>query len=364
MLASVIACAPGCSGNPSYFPNLPVVGNVMQPHAGPIGPSYLANFDPHAIDLTLETTKTACLVGSQIVVLATVRDQAGKPRRDRRVDWRVMKGNFVEVDERGYLPGRGGIIDNTAFTFTGRDEERMSRNNSNNGDDIMVRPGQTWCVVSSPDEGDTYVTAIVPAIHNWDKRIKTVVIHWVDASWELPPPASAQAGTEHEFVTRLVRATDRQPLANYKVRYKILDGPPALLMPSRTQEAIVESDQNGLARVRISQFPSQPGVNRVGVEVMRPPDPTAPSASPVVIVAGETSVAWRGSGGIGTPVFPPPPSAGPGDLGPPVFPPPIPPPGDGGLRPPVFPVPAPPPINLGPPRLNVPPPTLGRPMPI
>ena len=67
----------------------------------------------------------------------------------------AIRTNNVEVDERGYLPGRGGEFGSYAFSYTGHGEDRISRGNPNKLDDIMVRPGQTWCVVSSPVEGDT-----------------------------------------------------------------------------------------------------------------------------------------------------------------------------------------------------------------
>lgn len=295
LVAAMIGSAAGCFGgthNPSYFPYWLPAGDVIRTHAKPIGPGYLANFDPHAVDLALETTTTASQVGSQVVVLATVRDEKNDPRRGRRVEWKVTGGNIVEVDERGYLPGRGDVNGNTAFSFTGHGEDRLTRGNNNKADDIMIRPGQTWCTVSSPVEGDTHVTAIVPGIHNWDKRMKTTIVRWVDVAWEFPPRAVAKFGTEHEFVTKISRFTDRQPLAKYRVRYKIIDGPDAILLPSRTREEVVVSDLNGLARARIAQVGAASGTNRVSVEIIRPPDPTTPTGSGVSIVTGETAIDW------------------------------------------------------------------------
>ena len=96
----------------------------------------------------------------------------------------------------------------------------------------MIRPGQTWCVISSAVEGDTHVTVYAPEINNWDNHKVFVTKHWVDAEWTIPPPAVNRAGTEHVFTTNVFRHTDHQPLANYRVRYRILDGPPARFLPS------------------------------------------------------------------------------------------------------------------------------------
>ncbi len=295
LVAAMIGCASGCFGgsqNPSYFPYLLPTGDVIRTHAKPIGPGYYANFDPHAIELALEPQVMTSQVGSQVILLATVRDEKTVPRRQRLVEWKVTNGTIVEVDESGCLPGRGAVEGNTAYSFTSHFEQRLTRGNNVKADDVMVRPGQTWCVVTSPVEGDTHITAVAPAIFNWDKRMKTTIIRWVDATWEFPPRAVARFGTEHEFVTKMARFTDRNPLSKYRVRYKILDGPPAILLPSRTQEEVVISDLNGLAKVRIAQVGAASGVNRVSVEIIRPPDPTTPTGSGVSIVTGETSVEW------------------------------------------------------------------------
>lgn len=295
LVAAILGCTAGCFGGtqgPSYFPYWLPTGDVIRTHPKPIGPGYLANFDPHAVDLALEPTTMTSQVGSQVVVLATVRDEKTNPRRGRRVEWKVVGGNIVEVDERGYLPGRGDVNGNTAFSFTGHGEDRISRGNKIPADDIMVRPGQTWITVTSPVEGDTHITAIVPGIHNWDKRLKTTIVRWVDAVWEFPPRGVAKFGTEHEFVTKIARFSDRQPLAKYRVRYKIIDGPDAILLPSRTREEVVVSDLNGNAKVRIAQVGAASGTNRVSVEIIRPPDPTTPTGSGVSIVTGETAVDW------------------------------------------------------------------------
>jgi uncharacterized repeat protein (TIGR01451 family) len=296
LFAATLAAASGCFGvdsNPSYFPYYLPFGDVIQTHSKPISPGYYANFDPEAAEVVLLPTMTTSQVGSQVIVLATVKDPKGVPLRSRRVDWMVTEGNLVEVDESGVFPGRGGIQGNRGFSYTSYGEHRLSRGNKIPGDDVMVRPGQSWCVVSSPVEGDTHVQIVVPGIFNWDKRMQSTVIRWVDATWEFPPRGFAKFGTEYEFVTKVARHTDRQPLAKYRVKYKILDGPPAMLLPGRTQEYTAVTDLNGHATVKIAQLSPASGVNRVSVEIIRPPDPTAPTGSGVTIVTGETSVEWQ-----------------------------------------------------------------------
>jgi uncharacterized repeat protein (TIGR01451 family) len=290
----------GCFGvtqNPSYFPHLLHTGDIIQTHAKPPLHGYYSNFDPHAVKLEVRPLESTSPVRTQHVIIATVYDENGNPRRNRRVEWLVEgTGTIIEVDESGFFPGRGYKVDNKyAVSYTNYCEHTISRGNSDPNDDFVVRPGQTWCVISSAVEGDTYVTAYAPGIYNWDTHKVFVTKHWVDAEWAMPPPAVNRIGTEHVIVTNIFRHTDRQPLANYRVRYRILDGPPAFFLPNRASEFVAISDLSGNAAATMIQAIPQPGVNRIGVEIIRPPDPRAPSGAGIVIGRGETSKQWQGS---------------------------------------------------------------------
>jgi uncharacterized repeat protein (TIGR01451 family) len=298
--ALLCGCASGCFGisqNPSSFPHWVPFGDVVETHPKPIGASYYSNYDPRAVNLFVEPAIITSQVGSQVVVLATVKDAKDVPCRGRRIDWFVTGGHILEVDESGIFNGRGTNRGGASgYSFTNYYEHRLSRGNVNKLDDIMLRPGQSWCVVTSPVEGDTHLQVMVPAIYDWDKRVKTALIRWVDATWEFPARAVAKFGSVHEFATKVARHTDRLPLANYRVRYKIIDGPPAILLPSRAQEDTVVTDLSGLGKIKIAQLTPASGINRVNVEIIRPPDPTAPSGTGVPIASGETSVEWLAPG--------------------------------------------------------------------
>jgi uncharacterized repeat protein (TIGR01451 family) len=290
----------GCFGvtqNPSYFPYLLPTGDIIQTHAKPPGGGYYANFDPHAVHLEVRPLEATDPVRSQHVILATVYDEKGLPRRDRRVEWMVEGvGNIVEVDESGIFPGRGYKVDNKyAVSYTSYKEHRITRGNANPNDDFVIRPGQTWCVISSAVEGDTHVTVYAPEIANWDAHKVFVTEHWVDAEWVLPRPAVNSVGTPHVITTNVFRHTDRRPLANYRIRYRILDGPPAVFVPERTQEVVVATDLNGNGNATLTQVAPLAGVNRIGIEIIRPPDPTAPSGAGIIIGQGQTAKEWRGA---------------------------------------------------------------------
>ncbi len=296
VLAGSLCSLTGCFGlshNPSYFPYYWPPGDIIPTHAKPAGRGYYANFDPYAVRIEVQPTTMVNPVNTQHVVLATVYDKDGKPRRKRRVEWMLSgEGHIIEVDESGFFPGRGYNKVKYAVSYTNFGTHKVTRGNFDPKDDFMLRPGQSWCVVSSAVEGDSYLTVFVPAIANWDQRMVVVNCKWVDAGWILPGPGVARTGTQHVFTTQVYRSTNKQPLANYRVRYKILDGPSAVLLPSQSQEAEVITDTKGKAQVAIMQTGPALGVNQVEVEILRPPDPTKPSASAITVAKGFTQVEW------------------------------------------------------------------------
>lgn len=296
--AAVLWLLPGCFGvsqNPSYFPHLLPTGDIIRTHAKPPGKSYFTNFDPVAVRLEVRPLDLTNPVRTQHVLIATVYDAQGTPRRNRRVEWMLEGvGHIVEVDESGYFAGRGYKVDNRyAVSYTDYKEHVITRGNDDPSDDFTIRPGQSWCVISSAVEGDTHVTVYAPGINNWDAHKVVVSAHWVDAEWVIPPPAAARAGSEQVLVTNVFKHTDRQPLANYRVRYRILDGPPAVFKPSNTQEFVAVSDLSGNATATLVELQPQPGLTRIGIEIIRPPDPTSPSGTGIVIGRGETSREWQ-----------------------------------------------------------------------
>jgi uncharacterized repeat protein (TIGR01451 family) len=297
-VAAVLTLLAGCFGisqNPSYFPHLLPTGDIIRTHARPPGCSYLSNFDPHARRLEVRPFAATNPVQTQHVLIATIYDEKGEPRRNRRIEWMLEgAGNIIEVDESGYFPGRGYKVDNKyAVSYTDYIEHRITRNNPNPNDDFVIRPGQSWCVVSSAAEGDTQVSVYAPEIADWDARKVTVTMNWVDAEWALPPPGVARAGGQHVFTTRIFRHTDHQPIANYRVRYRLVDGPPAGFLPGPGSETVAISDLSGNATVTLAEAAPAGGINHIAIEIVRPPDPRSPSGAGVVIGQGQTTMEWQ-----------------------------------------------------------------------
>ncbi len=297
LLAAGLACLAGCRAhNPSYFPHaFAPFGENHPTHAKPGGPAYYSNFDPHAVQLVVRPIQDAVNpVRTQHVVLATVRDEKGNPRRARRVEWMIEGvGHILEVDESGFLPWQRGYKTNDkhAVSYTDYYEHTFTRGTLKPDDDFVIRPGQSWCIISSAVEGDTHVTVLCPEIHDWEKRKVTTTIRWVDAFWEFPPPSTARSGTEAVLTTRVFRQTDKKPLAGYRVRYQVQEGgAAAVFSATKSREAFAISDLGGNASAGLIQPIPAFGTTKISIEIIRPPEGN--TGSGVTIARGETWVEW------------------------------------------------------------------------
>jgi uncharacterized repeat protein (TIGR01451 family) len=294
MLAVLLLAAPGCADNPSNFPFWLPSGPVVRTHARPPGAGEFADYDPHAVRLEVRPLVSTNPARTQHLVVATVLDDKNQPRRKRRVEW-ILEGvgSIVEVDERGYLASRGYKIDNRyAVTYTDFFEHTLTRGNADPKDNVEIGPGQTWCIVTSPVEGDTHLTVYAPEVHDWDHREVVATIHWTDSQWQFPVSGAARSGTPYTLTTNIYHRSERTPLSGYKVRYTVLNGgPQAGLSAEHSRELVVTSDLNGAASTTLEQLELRPGTNRIGVEVIRPPESSSPA---IVLAKTETTVDWQG----------------------------------------------------------------------
>lgn len=298
LLASMSGCyvfSP--SQNPAqlwwgFLPN----GGIYQTHAKPAGKGYYANFDPYACRVEVRPKVNNQQVGGTQVYIATVYDQTGAARRGRRIEWLIEgPGHIIEVDEGGVYPDRGyKVNEKYAVGYTGYLEHKFDRGNKDGKDDFVVNPGQTFCIVSCPVEGETKVTAYVPAIHDMDKNRQTVSTYWLDATWKVPDPQ--QARKVATLTTKVFKASDSQPLQGYRVRYKVLDGPPALFVNNNGPEVDVTTDTLGNAVAQLRQTTPQMGITHISVELIRPPDLRSVTGSGTMVLTGMTQVEWVGSG--------------------------------------------------------------------
>jgi uncharacterized repeat protein (TIGR01451 family) len=285
-LAAVCLLLPGCFGASPNSITFPESLKLSEKGTS-------ARSDPHTCRIEVKPLDAVCPVRHDHVLIATVYDPHGERRRGQRVEWMLEgAGNIVAVDESGCFPVRGSKIDNHyAVSYTNYLDHHVTRGNDDPNDDFVIQPGQSWCVISAAAEGDTHVSVHCPEISNWDTNKVIVTRHWVDAAWAFPKPLSVRG--EAVLTSSVVRASDQQPLAGYKVRYHILDGSPAVFLPDRSQESVATSDLSGNASVSVASVGAVAGTTRVGVEIIRAPLPTRPSDAGLVLAHGETPVTWE-----------------------------------------------------------------------
>lgn len=265
-------------------------------HAKPPEGGYYTNWDPYAVSLEVTPVEAVNPVRTQHVLIATVKDKDGKPLPNRRVEWIISEGSvgdIVEVDESGWRASRGYKVDNHyAVSHTNNFDHVLDMGNDDPADDIELLAGQTWCVITSPIEGDTHMTVYAPGIYDWSQHKVFAVKHWYDVAWEFPPPATNPIGTTHQFVTHVMRHSDGAPLEGYEVTYRIIDGP-AGSFEGGGDTMMVRTDANGAAAVTLSQAQPAEGTNNVEIDIFRPADIQCCKPG-VHIATGYTSKTWIG----------------------------------------------------------------------
>ena len=295
----------GCRAyNPTYFPNWGFGGDLIRTHAKPSGHAYFKNFDPFACRIELTPGQCTNPINGQQVLIASVVDGDGKPRRSRRVEWILDgPGHIVEVDESGLFAGRGYKVDNSyAVSFTDYREHTITRGNDDPRDDFTIAPGQTWCVVSCAVPGETVVTAYAPEVHDWRNGRITSRLQWSDTQFDFPPPVISRAGGEAVLSTAVTKTSTGEPIPGLRVRYRILDGAPAVLASrsgagttavlsgANQKEAEIPAGSDGAAAVAIVQREPTAGTTHIAVEVVRPNEDGF--GTPVVVGRRETTVEW------------------------------------------------------------------------
>ena len=298
LLAALVATGlvAGCRGHMPHAATW-VGGNVARTHAKPAEGGYYGNWDPYAVSLEVVPVKDVNPVGTQHVLIATVKDADGRALPNRRVEGIIPDGSvgaIVEVDESGWRASRGNKLTNKlAISHTNNFNHVLTRGNDDPADDVHLKKGQTWCVVTSPIEGTTHVIAYAPGIYDWKKHKVFVKKHWYDVAWVFPPAATNPIGTAHKFTTKVTQHSDGEPLAGYEVTYKILSGPAAVLEPGGKTTATVKTDAAGLATVTLKQAKPAEGANEVQVDIVRPANEKC--CRPAVHIAtGRTKKTWVG----------------------------------------------------------------------
>ncbi len=294
--AMVLISAPGCRDSMPHSVTWPATGDQIPTHPEPPEGGYYTDWDPYSATIEVEPVKDINPVGTQHILIATVKDKEGNPLPNRRVEWMLSDGvgSIVEFDESGIRASRGYKMDNRfGVSHTNNFDHVLTRGNDDPSDDVHLVKGQTWCVITSPVEGTSHVVAYAPGIYDWGKHKVFVKKHWYDVAWEFPPKATNPIGTPHKLTTKVTTHTDKEPLEGYEVTYKVLSGPKATLDPGGGAIAKVKTDAQGLATATLNQVKPAEGVNEIQIDIVRPADREC--CKPAVHIAtGATTKTWIG----------------------------------------------------------------------
>lgn len=302
MLIAVVVS--GCITPATTPPPAAVPGTVPPPAAsgeyyrevpGPILPGDCSEF-------TVVPQETAAAVGTEVILVASVRGQDQYMLTNQRVEWTIMPGGvgaFVDFNRAtliDYLVGDftrpRKVNEHFVITSTTRQYLRLTRGTVDPNDDVIIQPGQAWVSLTSPIEGTSVVQVYVPCVHSWNRRVQTATIHWVDAQWTLPPPAIVPAGSRHKLVTTVTRQRDRSPCSGWKVRYEITGGVTAAFAPEGSTSVEIPVDSSGQAAAEIYQTQPLGGSTQISVQIIRPGDAPGAAGKQLIVATGQTLVTW------------------------------------------------------------------------
>ena len=88
----------------------------------------------------------------------------------------------------------------------------------------------------------------------------------------------------------MVRTSDGSGHNGYRIRYRVLDGPPAVFATVNSPIAEVATDNAGQGSVILQQVQAVPGTNRIQIDVVRPSD--SPTGRELLISSHVTTKTW------------------------------------------------------------------------
>lgn len=249
--------------------------------------------------LVLRPSRMVSPVGSEVILVATVYNEQGRPRGHQRVEWMLSPdsvGQFYTTGNRGdffswaHFCNMPRKLDNkfmvgTTRTFT----EQLTRGTPQPNDDLAIGRGQSWASLSSASEGVSYVTAYAPNIESsFQRQQQRATIYWIDAQFQYPSPAVAAVGSRHVFNTTVLRQTNGTPVAGWLVRYEIVGGEGTVFAPNGTTSIEVPTDAGGVAAVEVFQTNPQRGGAQIQVQIIRPER----DGERLAVGTGSTSITW------------------------------------------------------------------------
>lgn len=257
-------------------------------------------------ELTVTPSRIVAPVNSEVILAAGIRSPDGYYVMRQPLEWMLAQdgvGQFVAVghespNDVSFLLRNSPqkVATNYARAHTSTISQTLNRGTASPGDDVRLQKGQSWITVTSPTEGTSHVVVWAPKEHNWERRKTTATIYWIDASWRFPPCAVARTGGGlGQPLTTVLMRSEGQPLAGWRVRYTVLEGPPAVFSARRNTVEEVFTDNQGRATAQLLPGSMEPGITMIGVQIIRPASGRG-DLPEMIVGQGTTSVQWTTPG--------------------------------------------------------------------
>ncbi len=250
-------------------------------------------------------------IGAEVVLKAGICTTEGFLLKEQPMEWLLGEGTgeFVALGGRGYLQpawlpfNKPDKIDNRyAKGYTSKVRRVLTRGTTQQEDDVLVLPGESWASITSPVEGVSSVTAYSPKVETWSSRRARATVYWVDSLWTFPPATvSATSPQSTRLTTTVRRQSDGLPVCGWLVRYEVIGGD-AGLSGGGTQVVEVPTDADGNAAIDVTPAPGDGGSTRIDMQLVRPAGLGGSQWPRLVVSQSSTTVTWPGGS---TPYVPP-----------------------------------------------------------
>lgn len=266
------------------------VWSAQRPNGGVLFPERLPAEGPIVV---MEPSEICAPVGTDIILVSSYVDAGSQYMRvGERLSWNLSGvGQFVSTNPTNassfwsgpWSSNKKTVEGRSVVTQTSSQLYNITRGTQTTEDDVAILRGQSWMAVTSYEEGTSTISVEAPTIQDWSKRRAGSQIHWVDAAFmypkarTMPLKMQTKSGARAGFCdleTVVIKRSNAEALADWKVRYEVLNGFGVFDMGngSYSRAITVSSDATGAAKARLTQNAENPqaGTSQVKVSILRP----------------------------------------------------------------------------------------------
>lgn len=266
------------------------VWSAQRPNGGVLFPRELKASGPIVV---MEPSEICAPVGTDVIVVASyVGEDSQYMRTGERLDWNLSGvGQFVSTNPNAassflscpWSSNKRAVEGRSLTTETSARLYNITRGTKATEDDVAILRGQSWTAVTSYEEGTSTISVVADSIPDWNKRRAGATIHWVDAAFLYPksgvgplkrPTSNGTRNGWTDLETIVIRRSNADALANWRVRYEVLNGEGVFEMGngSFSRYCDVSTDASGAAKARLTLQGENPraGTSQIKASIIRP----------------------------------------------------------------------------------------------